>query len=85
MQTIKEQIESQLVQYFGGNITKTEFIETCEMPSDKAPEIYEALEEARNDWDSLDVDIEGATPSQQKEIDRFLSETIDTIIEICLK
>lgn len=85
MQTIKEQIEIQLLLYFAGDKTKSQFIENCEMPSDKAADIYEALEVARNDWDLLDVDIEGATPEQQKEIDRFLSETIDTIIEICLK
>lgn len=90
MQTLKEQIESQLVLYFGNETTKSGFIESCLLNNfavnpDKINDIYEALEIARKDWDLLDVDIEGATLAQQKEIDRFLSETIDTIIEICLK
>lgn len=90
MQTLKEQIESQLVNYYGNTINMDTFIERVILPHfqvsvEKIEEIQDLVSESQFGWDNLDCDIEGATTAQQKEIDRFLSETIDTIIEICLK
>ncbi len=85
MNTIKNQIESQLLRYYSNDIPLCALLDNYILTPPKIEELMVYISGTQRSWDSLECEIEGATQEQEKEIDLFLSKTIDNIIEIILK
>ena len=84
-ETIKNNIENNLISLFVGSISATEFVEkyiSVETTPEQEEKIIQSLKECEHDWDAAPCDSEGATKEQLENMFRIEDKCTNEILAI---